>query len=157
MRLLAFGDLMGRSELVDSAFHSWGLHHDVVVFTGDIPNPEVFKLLREKAVASGEVNPETVKDAIETDERVERVRREVMSVRDALARISQVCPVIGVFGNADLQKLVAPLSWGSAMTALHRTSRTLNKWIFVGYNGRPLYGFEKENDDENAFREEQAF
>ncbi len=156
MRLLIFGDLMGRAELIP-ALNRLSRMVDYSIFTGDMPNPGVFKYLRQKKVLNKlakikDVKKELIDDTLPTPA-LKKSTQEVVKINQLLT--GQESKLYGVLGNADLYLYTQYTNW--AFQLLHKKIVSLNNYSLIGYNGRPLYVFEKSNPNEPTFSEEEIY
>ncbi len=144
MKFLAFGDLEGKTSTIERLLKLPLKKYDFLLYLGDMPDPSVFKELRQlKLTQEGTTPPEALKKATQ----------EVINISRLLKK--SPIPVYGVLGNADLQYYSKFVEW--PFTQLHNKITKIENFLLVGYNGRPLYKFEEENRNENGFSEEEIY
>lgn len=153
MRFLSFGDLNGRSDIIKKLLHLNLDKYDFLLYTGDTPDPTVFKHLRESKVKKGidhqtDIEQELIKDTT-PEAALQKALQEVKDICHLLEKIP--VPVYGVLGNADLTYYQQFINW--PFNLLHNQITKINNYDFIGYDGRPLYQFETENRNERAFAE----
>lgn len=156
MKILAFGDLMGKTNIVARLLEISLNQFDLLIYTGDTPDPSVFKALREARVSQGidrdiDIEKELIKDTIPY-KALKKATGEVIAICSLLDKIP--IPFYGVLGNADLQYYSQFVKW--PFTSLHKKIKKVGDYNLIGYNGRPLYQFEKQNTNENAFSEKNV-
>lgn len=154
MKFLAFGDLEGNTNLIRRLLKLDLGNYDFLLYLGDMPDPSVFKTLREAKVSKGinektDIEKELVKNTMPY-KALKKATDEVVEISSLLRQVS--IPIYGVLGNADLQYYSQFVDW--PFISLHKKTVKLKGLNLIGYNGRPLYVFEKENKNENAFSEE---
>ncbi len=144
MKFLAFGDLEGDTSTIECLLKLPLKKYDFLLYLGDMADPSVFKELRQtKLSQEGTTPPEALKKAAQ----------EVIDVSQLLQK--SPIPVYGILGNADLQYYSNFVDW--PFVQLHNKIIKIGDFSFVGYNGRPLYKFEKENRNENGFSEKEIY
>ena len=156
MKFLIFGDLLGKKNIVKKLSQQNLRRYDFLIYTGDIPDPSVFKHLREVKVQKGinentDIEKELIKDTMPYNA-LKKATKEVEDIVNILLQLKK--PIYGVLGNADLKYYSQFVSWPFIL--LHNKIETINDYHLIGYNGRPLYIFEESNDNENAFSEIQV-
>jgi len=157
MRFRVFGDLMGKVDQTNKIISDEFKEVEFLIFTGDIPNPEVFKNLREQKVLEGEQSEEQLKDVIESDELLKEIAAQVANINELFGEMRKEYEIYSVLGNADLRKFLSTIPIEETLNIIHKKAIKINDYILIGYNGRPIYQFEKENKDENAFSEEEIY
>ena len=157
MRFRAFGDVMADKATTRKVIGSELPEVEFLLFTGDIPNPEIFKILREQKVLSGETRERELKDEIESEDLLAGIAAEVREINRVFGEMTKTYEVYGVLGNADLRKFLLSIPVEETIQVLHKKVVRVDDYYLVGYNGRPLYQFEEENRDENAFSEEEIY
>ena len=153
MKILAFGDLLGRTEIVKKILRLKLKDFDLLIYTGDTPDPSVFKAIRETRVLRGiNKNTNIEKELIKETTPYKALKKATKEVSDICLLLNKVpIPFYGALGNADLQYYSQFVNW--PFTLLHNKVIKIKDYNLVGYNGRPLYQFEQENKNENAFAE----
>ncbi len=156
MKLTLFGDLEGKVEITRQILHS-SPNSDAVIFTGDIPNPEVFKYLRQNKLARGidkikDVKKELIDDTL-PEKALKQATQEVVRINKILKPLQS--KFYGVLGNADLHHYEKFTSWPFHL--LHNRITRLREFYLIGYDGRPFYSFEKDNPNEPTFSESQIY
>lgn len=153
MKFLIFGDLNGKTEIVQRLLKLNLNQYDFLVYTGDTPDPSIFKALRESKVSKGinqntDIEQELIKNTI-PHQALKKSTQEVMDICKLLEKTS--VPIYGVLGNADLEYYSQFVDWPFIL--LHNQITKIGDYNLIGYNGRPLYQFEVENKNEQAFAE----
>ncbi len=156
MILTLFGDLEGRVDIATQISHSF-FNSDAIIFTGDIPNPEVFKYLRQTKLAQGINKIKNIKKELIDDTLPEKALKQATQ---EVIRINKILKLLqpkfyGVLGNADLHHYEKFTSWPFHL--LHNRITRLKEFYLIGYNGRPFYSFEKNNPNEPTFSESQIY
>lgn len=82
---------------------------------------------------------------------------QVRDISKVFAEMTKVYDVYAVLSNADLRKYLRTIPVEETVQVLYNKVVRVNDYYLVGYNGRPLYQFEEENRDENAFSEEEIY
>lgn len=162
VNILAFGDIMGKSDEVAS-LKKYINSQPAIVFTGDIPNPEVFKALRKDRVLNNDFQGKDIKrylkEEVEPVEALVKAENEFRSVSNIFRDIHSINKdFCGVFGNADLKRHREKVKIEKNINLVHNRIMNIDSNLqIIGYSGRVLYLFEKDNDDENAFGEDQIY
>lgn len=160
MQFIAFGDLEAKVATVKKIVDLKLNKYDAVIFTGDIPDPSIFRKLSKEIVESGlhDLNSkDNIAQETEPDFALKQVESEFSAIEPLFAQIKQKTEFIGVWGNADNTKMLARVPVSSHLKILHNQIFQLGEYFFVGYNGRPIYKFEKENLEQWAFSEDQLY
>ena len=89
-------------------------------------------------------------------EALKKVEGEFWSMKKIFEKIYQTGKFFGVWGNADNTKMLAKIPIQKFINNLHNGVVKWGDYFLIGYNGRPLYIFEKENHEQWAFVEDEA-
>ena len=155
LKILAFGDLIGNSEFLEGLLKKDLSLYNLVLFTGDIPNPEIFKKLSKKLVEKGLGDlgdKSNIAEETEPKEALEQIKKEFIKISKFFKEIQKKVRFIGVWGNADNGKILRKVPIENFIEIIHDKIVRIGEYYLVGYNGRPLYIFEKENKHQWAFR-----
>ena len=157
MKIILFGDLEGKTNIANHISHFPYSEHDIFIFTGDLPNPKVFKYLRQTKLAQGIVKIKDVKRELIDDtlpqKALKQATQEVIHINKILKPLKP--KFYGVLGNADLHHYEKFTSWPFHL--LHNHIIRLKEFYLIGYNGRPFYSFEKNNPNEPTFSESKIY
>lgn len=160
LQFIAFGDLIGNQAVFKRIVDSDLTSYDFAIFTGDIPNPEVFKRLSKQMVEAGLGDlgdrPHIARET-EPEWALRQVKSEFRAMRPLFAQLSQKTRLMGVWGNADNVKILNKIPIDRNIEIIHNQARQVGDVHILGYNGRPLYIFEKENREQWAFSEEEIY
>lgn len=158
--ILSFGDLEAEEEYLDRFVGINFSTFDLILFTGDIPNPAIFKLLSKQIVERGIVNMKgksNIAKETEPENALKKVEDEFRMTQDYFEKIYNTKKFYGVWGNADNGKMLAKIPINKSINIVHNKIVKIGEYFLIGYNGRPLYIFETANDEQWAFREEEAY
>jgi Icc-related predicted phosphoesterase len=157
LKILAFGDLLGKTDLAAKIIELPLVDFDVLLFTGDIPNPQMFKDLRMQRVLGGEKRLSELMEGTKPPEGLKKALREVEEAASVFEQISEKGKLYGVLGNADLLYYTERVDLSKGLIILHKRNLDANGFHLIGYSGRPAYLFEKANPDEQVFTEQQIY
>lgn len=162
LRIIAFGDVLGNIDRLYRIKEYVSGKNSFILFSGDIPNPEVFRRLRQDRVLKGNFKNKDLKkyliEEVEPTYAVRQVTNECRLANKVFKDMGKSHKFYGVFGNADLVKIRAKVPLEQSMEIVHKRKVHLyDDHYLVGYSGRPLYIFENGNKDENAFSEEEIY
>jgi len=160
LSLLAFGDLEAKKAAVQKFSKKDLCLYDLILFTGDIPNPEVFRKLSKKIVENGTIdltNRLNIAEETEPKEALEQVKKEFNIMQGVFKEIQKNVRFIGVWGNADNTKILQKVPIERCIEIINNRAVRIGEFYLLGYSGRPIYIFEKENKEQWAFSEEKAF
>jgi len=160
IKLLSFGDLEAQEDYL-ARFTAIELStYDLILFTGDIPNPAIFKLLSKQMVEKGlgdlKGKPNIAKET-EPKEALKKVEKEFWMTLNYFKKLHETGKFYGVWGNADNMKMLNKVPIQNFINLAHNKIIKVARYSLIGYNGRPLYIFEKENKEQWAFEEEKAY
>lgn len=156
MKFLVFGDLMGRRDVVERLFGLKLNKYDFLIYTGDTPDPSVFKAIRETRALEDYKHTDNLEKYLVSHplpkKALKKAIKEVVDICSLLktAKIS----IYGVLGNADLVIYENYVKWPFKL--LHNRKVSVGDLKLVGYSGRPLYQFENSNENERAYKEDVA-
>lgn len=162
MKLLALGDLMGKLRLLKRLLEMDLSTYDLVILTGDLPDPTLVKKLgwqkvletKDKSKVKKNID-ELLYETKEYKQAVLDLERQFREMEKIFGLLSKKVRIIGVWGNADHREIVEKIPIEKHFEIIHNKVLSVGEYAFVGYNGRPLYVFEKENFPCWAFSEEQ--
>lgn len=162
LKIIAFGDILANFDRLYRIKEYVSGKECIILFSGDIPNPDVFRRMRQDRVLKGNFKNKDLKkyliDEVEPQYAVRQVTNECRQANKVFKEIGKSCEFYGVFGNADLMKIRAKVPLEQSIRIVHNKKIHLfDDYYLVGYSGRPLYIFENENKDENAFSEEEIY
>lgn len=157
---LTFGDLEAKEiplqKLLDKNLHLY----DFILFTGDVPDPRIFKRLSKKMVEEGLGdlgNRPNIARETEPKEALEQVEREFRAIQSLFEQLQKRVRLFGVWGNADNTKMLRKVPIERYIEIIHNRVVQIGDFYLLGYNGRPIYIFEKENEEQWAFQEKRAY
>lgn len=159
LRFLAFGDLMGRRDFLSGLLSSDLSHYDFALFTGDISDTKVFIKLSQIAAEKGiklDEGEDNLAKQFEIKEILDKQMEQFKEMGKLLRGLAEKVPLYAVWGNGDLVKMISKISDYFALQSLHLEVVEVKGVGLVGYEGRPIYIFEKRNPDQRAFREKAA-
>jgi len=157
---LGFGDIEANENSLEKLLDKGLFSYDFVLFTGDVPNPEVFRKLGKKMVEQGLGdlgNKPNIARETEPKEALEQVEKEFRSIKEFFKEIQKNTRFIGIWGNADNTKMLRKVPIERYIEIIHNKIIKIGEFYLIGYNGRPLYIFEKENKEQWAFPEKEAY
>lgn len=160
LKFVAFGDLIANCKVLKRIVDMDLSGDDFMIFTGDIPNPEVFKKLSKQMVEAGlgdlgdKLN---IAKETEPEKALKQIEREIREAKNLFAEMSKKVRIIGVWGNADNVKILNKVPIEDHIEITHNKIVCIGDFCLLGYNGRPLYIFEKENKEQWAFTEEEIY
>jgi Icc-related predicted phosphoesterase len=155
LRFIAFGNIIANQEVLKRIASTDLSRYDAAIFTGDIPNPEGLKKLRKEMVEAGLGDRVDVSKETQPPEALRQMEIEIREAKDLFAEISRRIKIIGVWGNSD--HTMDKISVEDHIEIIHNRVLRIGDLYLLGYNGRSLYIFEKENRDEWAFAEEKIY
>jgi len=106
---LGFGDIEANENSLEKLLDKGLFSYDFVLFTGDVPNPEVFRKLGKKMVEQGLGdlgNKPNIARETEPKEALEQVEKEFRSIKEFFKEIQKNTRFIGIWGNADNTKML---------------------------------------------------
>ncbi len=159
-KFIAFGDLEANSKVLRKILNLDLANYNCAIFTGDIPNPEIFRKLSKQMVEAGLGNlGDKPNIARETEPKwaLKRIESEFRTIEPLFAQMKEKVKLIGVWGNADNTKMLNKVPIGQHIKIVHNQAYQTGDVYILGYNGRPLYVFEKENKEQWAFTEEKIY
>ena len=160
LKFIAFGDLEANQKAVRKILDLDLASYNCAIFTGDIPNPEIFKKLSKQMVEAGlgELgNKPNIARETEPEWALKQIESEFRTIEPLFARMKEKVKLIGVWGNADNTKILDKVPIGQSIIIVHSRAYQVRDTYILGYNGRPLYIFEKENKEQWAFTEEEIY
>jgi len=161
LRFIAFGDLIANQEVFKKVIDLDLTSYDLAIFTGDIPNPDVFKKLSKQMVEEGLGDlgdKQNIAKETEPKEALRQIESEIRAMKNLFAEMNKKIRIIGVWGNADNVKILNKVPIERHIKIVHKKIFLIREDIYIiGYNGRPLYIFEKENKEQWAFAEEDIY
>lgn len=159
LNFLAFGDLMGNKDFLSRLFSLDLSYYDFALFTGDVTNTKIFiklsKIAAEKGIKLDE-DEESLANRFEIKEILEEQERQFREMGRLLKTLAEKIPLYVVWGNGDLVKMIGKISDYLALQSLHLKVVEVRGVGLIGYEGRPIYIFEKRNPDQRAFQENIA-
>jgi len=159
LRFLAFGDLMGNKDFFVKLLSSNLSRYDFALFTGDVPDTKIFirlsKIAAEKGINLGN-DEENLAKRFEIREILEEQERQFRELGNYLKICQKKAKLYVVWGNGDLVKMISKIPDYCALQSLHLKVVEMKEAALIGYEGRPIYIFEKRNPDQRAFQEEIA-
>lgn len=160
LKFLAFGDLEAKEEILKRLLDKDLSLYDFILFTGDVPNPEVFRKLGKKMVEEGLGDlgdrPNIARET-EPKEALKQIEKEFRTIQGLFKKIQERTRFVGVWGNADNTKILRKVVIEDYIEIIHNKIIRIGELYLIGYNGRPLYIFEKENKEQWAFSEEEIY
>lgn len=160
LSFLAFGDLEAKEVTLQKLLSKNLSLYGFILFTGDIPDPEIFRKLSKKIVEEGLGDlgdrPNIARET-EPKQALEQVEKEFWAIQRLFEKIHERVKFIGVWGNADNTKMLQKVPIERHIEIIHNRIIRIGDFCLLGYNGRPLYIFEKENKEQWAFSEEKAY
>jgi len=148
VRSFVLGDLLGNSEIVKRTLDLELRKYDFVLYNGDIPNPSVFKAIREKRVLSGyDEKKVDIGNHDLPQKALNKAIREVVEISNIIEKYP--ITVFGVLGNADNPHYEKFIKW--PFQRPHNKLIKVGILNFIGYDEWSCYIFEKENQNERAF------
>lgn len=160
LRFIAFGDLLANQEAFKRLVSSDLTSYDFAIFTGDLPNPEIFKRLSKQMVEAGLGDlgdrPNIARET-EPEWALRQIESEFRGMKPLFAQMSEKVRFSGVWGNADNVKILKKVPIEQHIEIIHNRISQVGDIYLLGYNGRPLYIFEKENKEQWAFTEEEIY
>jgi Icc-related predicted phosphoesterase len=160
LSFLAFGDLEAKIASADKLLKKDLSSHNFALFTGDIPDPSIFRKLSKKMVENGLGDlgdrPNIARET-EPEEALRQVEKEFWAIKELFQKIQKATRFIGVWGNADNTKVLRRVPISKHIEIVHNKIIQVDEFYLIGYNGRPIYIFEKENAEQWAFQEEKAY
>lgn len=161
LKFVAFGDLIADQKVLKKVIDLDLANYNLAIFTGDIPNPEIFKQLSKHMVEAGLEDlgdKPNIAQETEPEWALRQIEGEFRQIKPLFAQICEKIRLVGVWGNADNLKILNKVPIEQHIEIIHNKSSQVRDNIYiVGYNGRPLYMFEKENKEQWAFSEEQIY
>ena len=160
LSFLAFGDIEAKVAPVNNLFKKDLSSYDFALFTGDVPDPSIFKKLSKNMVEKGLGDlgdkPNIAKETM-PEEAVKQVEKEFWTIKGLFQKIQKQVRFFGVWGNADNTEMLRRVPISNHIEIIHNKIIQVGGFYLIGYNGRPIYIFEKENTEQWAFQEEKAY
>lgn len=160
MRFIAFGDLVANQKVLRRIVNMNLSSYDFAIFTGDIPNPEVFKKLSKQMVLAGLGDlggRKNIARETEPEEALRQIEEEFREAKILFSELNKKIRIVGVWGNADHVKMINKVPLDDHIEIIHNRVVRSGDFYLLGYSGRPLYIFEKENRDQRAFTEDEIY
>lgn len=159
IKFIAFGDLMGNRDFLSQLIRLDLSYYDFALFLGDIPDTKIFiklsKIAAKKGINLGE-DEESLAKRFEIKEILEEQEEQFREMGELLKNLAEKITFYTVWGNGDLVKMISKIFDYRSLRSLHLKIARLNGIKMIGYEGRPIYIFEKRNPDQRAFQEEVA-
>lgn len=160
LSFLAFGDLEAKIVSIHKLLKKDLSSYDFALFAGDVPDPSIFKKLSKNMVEKGLGdlgNKPNIAKETEPEEALRQVEKEFWAIKELFQKIQKRVRFIGVWGNADNTKMIHRVPINKYIEIIHDKIIQVGEFYLIGYNGRPIYIFEKENVEQWAFQEEKAY
>lgn len=159
VKFFAFGDLMGNRDLLLKLMKSNLSGYDFVLFLGDIPDTKIFiklsKMIAQKGIKLDK-DEESLAERFEIKEVLVEQEKQFREMGRLLRALTEKITLYTVWGNGDLVKMISEISDYRTIQSLHLKIARLNGANLIGYEGRPVYIFEKRNPDQRVYQEKEA-